>query len=119
MEIDGFKENKMRAIKARRQQIDWSIMGLGTDWSFLGADILDDTNDALSPADPDPPLTDNCQNEWAVSVLSELQVSNVSSIYHWSQNFYYFVLKHFQFLLLFPFVINSKLSPLNNSSIKM
>ena len=79
MEIDGFKENKMRAIKARRQQIDWSIMGLGTDWSFLGADILDDANDALSPADPDPPLTDNCQNEWAVSVLSELQVSDLKT----------------------------------------
>ena len=39
-----------------------------------GADNIDDANDALSPTNPDPPLNDDCQDEWAVSVLSELQV---------------------------------------------
>ena len=47
-----------------------------TEWRVIDetqADI-DDANDALSPADPDPSLADRRQDEWEVPVLSELQV---------------------------------------------
>ena len=62
--IDGFKQKQNQ--RRQSEKTTDRLIHHGTGDRLINhpwADILDDANDALSPTDPDPPLTDYCQNE--------------------------------------------------------